>query len=274
MGKTKIEWADKTWSPVTGCTKVSPGCTNCYAERMSRRLSHLSKYAAAIGSDAKWSGVVTCHENLLEEPLHWRMPTFCFVCSMSDLFHKQVPWDFVGKVFDVMIACPEHTFLLLTKRPGRMAYWANVMAEICRERGLPWSWPTNVWAGTSVESQKYTPRLKCLERIPAKVRFVSCEPLLSSLSLACPYLDGCFGVTPLSWVITGGESGPGARPMNLDWVRSLRDQCQKAEVPFFFKQAGGRTSKAGGRILDGRTWDEMPEEANIVAIVSILGGAG
>ena len=250
MGKTKIEWATDTWNPVTGCTKVSQGCDHCYAETMSLRLSHNPKYALATKADGTWSGVVSCHEDVLDQPLRWKKPRMIFVCSMSDLFHSQVPWDFIGRVFDVMIACPQHTFQVLTKRPGRMAFWADNMAEVCRERGLPWSWPPNVWAGTSVESQKYAPRLDCLLRVPAKVRFVSAEPLLGPLDLK-PYFYKCSGCVPtpedprcackglaIHQIIVGGESGPGARPMDLAWARDLVGQCQVAGVACFVKQLG------------------------------------
>ena len=305
--RSAIEWTDATWSPVAGCSQVSPGCLNCYAIRETNRHRNLPKYAGLV-KDGDWTGEVRCHPEALDQPLRWKKPRMIFVCSMSDLFHDKVPWEFIGKVFDVMIDCPQHTFQLLTKRPGRMAFWAEQMAPICQKRRLPWRWPPNVWAGTSVESQKYAPRLDCLLRVPAKVRFVSAEPLLSALDLrpwlGCPHKsveDGdiicpeCGDAREKSrWihqVIVGGESGPGARAMHPDWARSLRDQCQAAGVPYFFKQWGEWVSlndavrrnlpgvgityqfddmhlamtrvgkKAAGAVLDGREWREMPQAA-------------
>lgn len=264
MGKTKIEWTTHTWNPVTGCTKVSPGCDNCYAEKMSNRLQHHQKYAGVVGA-GRWTGLVKVHPEELDRPLCWKEHRRIFVCSMSDLFHSAVPWDFIAKVFDVMAASPWHTYQVLTKRPGRMAHFA--------EHIWPWgAWPAHVWAGTSVESQKYARRLDCLSRVPAKVRFVSAEPLLGPLRLGqwlhddkrCGYYcDPAVGHVdhyppPLSWVICGGESGPGARPMNLEWVRGIRDQCQQAGVPFFYKQVIISGKKVGTPLLDGRQWKEFP----------------
>ena len=260
MGETTgIEWTDATWNPVTGCTKVSPGCDSCYAIRETNRHRNLPKYAGLVSNMQKvhitggldWTGEVRCHPDLLEVPLHWKTPRRIFVCSVSDLFHSKVPWEFIAKVFDVMIDCPQHTFQLLTKRPGRMAFWADNMAAICEERGLPWPWPPWIWAGTSVESQRYAPRLDVLARVPAKVRFVSAEPLLGPLNLK-PYFFKCSGTcapTPdsphcackglaINWVISGGESGPGARPSHPDWFRRIRDDCQAVGIPYFHKQNG------------------------------------
>ena len=276
MGKTKIEWSEVTWNPVTGCSKVSPGCDHCYAETMSRRLSNNPKYALATKADGTWSGVVSCHPEALEEPLRWKRPRRIFVCSMSDLFHSDIPWDFIVKVFDVMAATPWHTYQVLTKRPGRMAYFAE---HIWPKQGGYWepvewtspsrarvmdkwpgtAWPSNVWAGTSVETQRYAPRLELLARIPARVRFVSAEPLLGPLDLR-DWLPGWCGagsthvphspawaerydidwspVNPVDWVIVGGESGPGARPMDLVWARDLVEQCRVAGVACFVKQLG------------------------------------
>ena len=238
--KSAIEWTDATWNPVTGCTKVSPGCDNCYAERIDKRWGRdFSK--------------VMLRPDRLEEPLCWKKPRMVFTCSMADLFHSQVRWDFLGTVFDVMIETPRHTYQVLTKRVSRMAWWAENMAAITHERQLPWEWPENVWAGASVESQLFIGRLNQLARVPAKVRFVSAEPLLGPLDLA---LD----MKPISWVIVGGESGPGARPMDLDWARTIRDQCALWGVPFFLKQLGGVKDKRSGdkAVLDGRTWREFP----------------
>ena len=271
MTKTNIEWATDVWNPVTGCSRVSAGCDRCYAETMSRRLSHNSKYALATKADGKWSGVVSCHEELLDQPLRWKKPRMIFVCSMSDLFHSQVPWDFIGKVFDVMMSCPQHTFQVLTKRPGRMAFWADNMAEVCRERGLPWSWPPNVWAGTSVESQKYAPRLDCLARVPAQVRFVSVEPMLGPVDLnqwlglhgnrdtdGLSEFDAPMPEPVINWIIVGGESGPGARPMDLVWARDLVGQCQQAGVACFVKQLGSEPMSGLG---DQDLYEELIELA-------------
>lgn len=270
--KTKIEWTDATWSPVTGCSKVSPGCDHCYAETMSRRLSHSPKYALATKDDGTWSGLLSYHPGQLDQPLRWKRPKHIFVCSMSDLFHDKVPWEVIAKVFNVMAATPWHTYQVLTKRPGRMAHFAE---RIWPELGGDWeplklraaddvwpnrvpgetwpgtAWPSNIWAGSSVETQKYAPRLDCLVRVPAKVRFVSVEPMLGPVDLE-PWLTPCWlGADPrqtetdepqrlIDWVVCGGESGPGARPMDLNWARQLLVQCKAAGVPFFMKQIGRR----------------------------------
>lgn len=228
---TKIEWTDASWSPVTGCTKVSPGCDNCYAEAITKRFKR--------GPFEE----VTMHLNRMAQPFAWKKPRKIFVCSMSDLFHPAIPFSFVKEIFDVMIANSHHIFQVLTKRPGRMDYFAKTYLD---------HWPDNVWAGTSVESQKYAPRLDVLARVPAKVRFVSVEPLLGPVDLK-PWLNPTEWVKyrmrvghleylpehgPIDWVIAGGESGPRARPMDPEWVRNLRDDCIDAQVPFFFKQWG------------------------------------
>ena len=252
MGETKIQWTNKTWNPITGCTKVSPGCDNCYAEAITKRFK--------LGPFEE----VTMHLNRMAQPFAWKKPQMIFVCSMSDLFHPAVPFSYIHEIFDVMAANSHHTFQVLTKRPGRMAHFAEKIWE------LPW--PDNVWAGTSVESQKYAPRLDVLARVPARVRFVSVEPMLGPVDLK-PWLplepplpqmtdnrtpeelaqdqrddDGWrplgFGAAMtrqqqcIQWVIAGGESGPKARPMDREWVRKLRDDCLDAQVPFFFKQWG------------------------------------
>ncbi len=229
-----IEWTDATWNPVTGCTEISPGCDHCYARTFAERFRGVPGHPYEQGFDLKlWPG-------RLELPLKWRQPRRIFVNSMSDLFHEAVPDDTIQAIFQVMAQADHHIFQLLTKRPRRMAEMAA---------SLPW--PAHIWAGTSVELDRYTWRANhCLRRVPAAVRFVSAEPLLGSL----PSLQ----LDHLQWVITGGESGPRHRPCDLQWVRALRDRCQEAGVAFFLKQWGGRTSKAGGRELDGRTWDEMP----------------
>lgn len=231
--QTGIEWTDATWNPVTGCTKVSPGCKNCYAERLALRLR-------AMGNPRYRSGFgVTLHPDLLTLPLRWRQPRRIFVNSMSDLFHEAVPEDFIHRVFEVMADANRHVFQVLTKRSERLA----TMAPRLR-------WAPNVWQGVSVESARYMPRIDHLRTVPAAVRFLSIEPLLGPI--ANLPLDG------IDWVIVGGESGPGRRPMAAAWAREIRDQCTQAGVPFFFKQWGGRTPKAGGRVLDHRTWNEMP----------------
>ena len=266
MGKTKIEWATDVWNPVAGCTKVSPGCDHCYAEVMSRRMNAMGhpKYRDVTNAHG-WTTEIRLYPGALEEPFLWKKSRRVFVCSMSDLFHSKVPWDFIGQVFDVMIAAKQHTFQVLTKRPGRMAFWAEQMAAVCREKGLPWEWPPNVWAGTSVENQKYTPRLDVLARVPAKIRFVSVEPMLGPVDLRkwlnCTGDDGMHDPPQppvLHWCIVGGESGPGARPMDLAWVRSLRDQCEQAGAAFFFKQAIINGKKVSTPVLDGYRWAEFP----------------
>ena len=242
---TQIEWVKntdgtqgKTWNPVTGCTKVSAGCKHCYAERMAKRLQAMGQPNYRNGFE------VTLHEHMLDVPLKRKKPTMYFVCSMSDLFHEDVSFDFISRVFDVMWRTPQHTYQVLTKRPHRMVQYAAKRAI-----------PTNVWVGTSIEGQHVVDRIRYLVQVPATVRFLSCEPLLQGL-FNLPLLD-------IDWVIVGGESGPGARPMNLDWARGIRDQCVKSGTPFFFKQVGGVNKKQTGRRLDGRTWDEMPAQSGV-----------
>lgn len=230
---SSIEWTDATWNPVTGCSKTSPGCRNCYAERMARRLKAMGQ--RRYKNEFK----VTLQPDLVELPLRWKKPRMVFVNSMSDLFHKEVPTEFIKRVFDTMKSASRHTFQVLTKRSVRLARLAPK---------LPW--PANVWMGVSVETPRYYSRIEDLGTVPASVRFLSLEPMLKDL----PDLP----LENADWVIVGGESGPGARPMSLDWVRNVRDQCQIAEVPFFFKQIGGTNKKRAGRHLDGRTWDELP----------------
>ncbi len=234
---SQIEWTESTWNPVTGCTKVSPGCEHCYAERMARRLK-------AMGQPNYRNGFrVTMHEHALDLPLGWKRPQTVFVNSMSDLFHEDVPVDFIRRVFDVMQRADRHLFQVLTKRSARLA-------ELAPQ--LPW--PTNVWMGVTVESCDYLHRVDDLRRVPATVRFLSLEPLLGPL----PDLD----LTDIDWVIVGGESGPGARTMAEAWALDLRDQCHRAGVAFFFKQWGGVNKKKAGRLLGGRTWDQMPRSAS------------
>ena len=230
---SKIEWTDATWNPVTGCNKISPGCKLCYAERLAGRLQRMGNPKYSKGFD------LTLHPDALELPLHWRKPRTIFVNSMSDLFHDKVPDEFVHQVFDIMERASWHYYQVLTKRPERAV---SLNAE------LPW--PEQVWLGVSVESERYLHRIDLLRETDAAVKFLSLEPLLGPLPVL--NLDG------INWVIVGGESGPGARPMDGDWARDIREQCVEASVPFHFKQWGGVFKKRHGRILDGRTWDEMP----------------
>lgn len=230
---TAIEWTEATWNPVTGCTKVSPGCLHCYAERMARRLQAMGQPNYANGF------AVTLHEHVLRAPLRWRKPQMVFVNSMSDLFHERVPLDFIRRAFAVMRQASRHTFQVLTKRSLRLA---DLDASL--------DWPPNVWVGVSVENRDYVCRVEHLRATQARVKFLSLEPLLGPL----PGLD----LAGIDWAIVGGESGPGARPMQEAWVTDIRDQCLDAGLPFFFKQWGGVHKKKAGRRLCGRTWDEMP----------------
>jgi protein gp37 len=228
-----IEWTEATWNPLTGCTKVSPGCKHCYAERLSKRLM-------AMGNPKYANGFrLTLHEDALELPLRWSKPRAIFVNSMSDLFHEDVPDEFVHRVFAVMAAAHWHRFQVLTKRPERLLALDPELA-----------WRPNIWMGVSVENERYVPRVDLLRQTQAHVKFLSIEPLLGPL----PSLD----LAGIDWAIVGGESGPGARPLKESWVRDIRDRCLDAGVPFFFKQWGGVQKHRTGRMLDGRTWDEMP----------------
>ena len=231
--KSAIEWTDATWNPVTGCTKISPGCKHCYAERLAVRLQAMGNPRYRHAFD------VTLHPDQIELPLRWRRPRRIFVNSMSDLYHEAVPDEYIQRVFDVMVRAEQHVFQVLTKRSERLP-------EIARR--LPW--PPNVWQGVSVENADYVARITDLRQVPAAVRFLSVEPLLGAIP-KLP-LDG------IHWVICGGESGHERRELSPEWARLIRDQCVRMGVPFFFKQWGGRTSKSGGRVLDGRTWDQMP----------------
>lgn len=236
--RTKIEWTDSTWNPVTGCTKVSPGCAHCYAETITLRFHRGGPYLPG-------KTTVRLHSERLDEPGKWRQPRMVFVNSMSDLFHEEVPFEFVRDVFLHMETYHQHTYQVLTKRPERMLDYVRWTEGA--------KWPDHIWAGVSVENQYWADRrIPTLTQIPAKVRFLSVEPLLNAVYLR-RYIKA------VQWVIVGGESGPKARPMDTEWVRIIRDDCLEAHVPFFFKQWGGRTSKHGGRELDGRTWDGMPQ---------------
>lgn len=230
---SSIEWTESTWNPVTGCDKISPGCKHCYAERMAKRLQAMGQANYANGF------AVTLQPRMLELPLRWRKPQKIFVNSMSDLFHAEVPEPYIQRVFDVMRRASWHQFQVLTKRAERLAELTSRL-----------EWPPNVWMGVSVENAKYCTRIDYLRRTGAAVKFLSIEPLIAPL----PHLD----LHGIDWVIVGGESGPGARPMNPDWVREIRDQCAEQRVPFFFKQWGGVQKKRNGRVLDGRVYDELP----------------
>jgi protein gp37 len=230
---SSIEWTEMTWNPVTGCRKVSQGCKHCYAERMAKRLH-------AMGSDRYRNGFApTLHEDLIDLPRRWKKPRVIFVNSMSDLFQDEVPDEFIRRVFATMRDCPQHTFQVLTKRGARL-----------RELGSSLTWPKNVWMGVSVENENVVDRIRDLASVPAKVRFLSCEPLLGPLHR--------LPLKNIHWVIVGGESGPGARPMNSIWVESIHEQCTRAGTAFFFKQWGGVRKDMTGRELNGRTYDEMP----------------
>lgn len=248
---TGIEWTEVTWNPTTGCDRVSAGCDNCYALALAKRLKAMGVEKYQKDGDPRTSGPgfgVALHEAVLKDPYRWRGSRLVFVNSMSDLFHARVPLDFIQRVFEVMTDTPQHTYQLLTKRARRLRRIADK---------LPW--PENVWIGVSVEDQKVLHRVDDLRQVPAHVRFLSCEPLLGSLNGL--NLEG------IGWLIAGGESGPGHRPMREEWVTELRDLCLDDGVPFFFKQWGGRTPKQGGRVLDGRTWDEMPSQPEMLAAV-------
>lgn len=239
--RSAIEWTEATWNPVSGCDKVSPGCAHCYAQTFAERFRGVPDHPYEQGFDLRvW-------ENRLDHPLRWKRPRRIFVNSMSDLFHERIPFDFVARVFQVMAVAEQHTFQILTKRHERLSALAPL---------LPW--PPNVWMGVSIENRRFVHRTDYLREVPAAVRFVSAEPLLGRLE----HLD----LDRIDWVIAGGESGPRHRPVCVDWVRDLRDQCVEAEVAFFFKQWGGRRPKSGGRELDGRTWDEMPRAALVAAV--------
>ncbi|MBI4362442.1 MAG: phage Gp37/Gp68 family protein [Euryarchaeota archaeon] len=233
---SKIEWTEATWNPVTGCTKISPGCKYCYAERMARRLQAMGQHRYRNGFR------VTLQEDLVDLPRKWKEGRRIFVNSMSDLFHAEVPFDFIQRCFDTMREADQHTYQVLTKRPERMLEFAL--------EALEGPWPPQVWAGTSVENADYKWRIDMLRGVPASTRFLSIEPLIGPM--------GNLDLEGIHWVIVGGESGPQARPMEAEWAREVRDQCHEAGVAFFFKQWGGTRKKLTGRILDGRTWDEYP----------------
>lgn len=244
---SKIEWTEATWNPVAGCAIVSPGCTNCYAMRMAARLEHMGqeKYSGLTRRSAgrpKWNGEVRLDHEALSLPYSWKVGRMIFVNSMSDLFQERVPFEFVRSVFKIMRDCRQHTFQVLTKRTDRLR---DIAGDL--------EWAPNIWMGVSVENSDYRYRIDDLRIAPASVRFLSLEPLIGDV--------GLLNLSGIDWVIAGGESGPGARPMNPAWVRSIRDQCVSANVPFHFKQWGGVNKKRSGRILDGRTWEQFPAPA-------------
>jgi protein gp37 len=235
-GTSQIEWTHSTWNPVTGCSKVSPGCAHCYAETFAERWRGIPDHPYEQGFDLRlWPARI-------EQPLRWRRPRMIFVNSMSDLFHEDIPLDFLQRVFDVMVTAEQHTFQVLTKRHERLMELAPL---------LPW--PPNVWMGVTIENRRFVHRANALRSVDCAVRFISAEPLLGPLE----GLD----LTGIHWVIAGGESGPGFRRVRVEWLRNLRDRCQAEGVAYFFKQWGGIRPKTGGRMLDGRTWDELPTPA-------------
>jgi len=238
-----IEWTESTWNPVTGCTKVSPGCKHCYAQRMAERLRAMGQANYANGFE------LTLQPHMLELPLRWNKPQTVFVNSMSDLFHDGVPIEYIRRVFDVMRRAHWHRFQVLTKRAERLARLAPEL-----------EWAENIWMGVSVETDRYRHRIDALRSTPAWVKFLSLEPLLGPLhDLELARID---------WVIVGGESGPKARPMDPAWVTDLRDQCRRARVPFFFKQWGGTNKKKAGRLLQGRIWNQMPRRVRPASVAS------
>ena len=230
---SKIEWTECTWNPVTGCTKISSGCQNCYAERMSKRLKAMGQSNYRNGFD------VTLHPHALKIPLRWQQPRTIFVNSMSDLFHQKVSTKFIQKIFEVMRQTPQHQYQILTKRSGRLAKLNGKL-----------DWPQNVYMGVTVEETKYSFRIDHLRQTSAVVKFLSLEPLLGPMPQL--NLDG------IDWIIVGGESGPGARPIAYEWPANIRDQCIEANIPFFFKQWGGVNKKKAGRLLDGQLWEQLP----------------
>jgi protein gp37 len=238
---TSIEWTDATWNPVTGCTKISSGCDNCYAERFSERFRGTPGHPFENGFD------LTLRPERIEQPLRWRQPRMIFVNSMSDLFHKEVPKEFIGRICDTMERANWHTFQILTKR-------SSVMRDFLRRRYSSERGPSHMWFGVSIEDGSKKSRIRHLQDAPAGVRFLSIEPLIGPV--------GKLDLEGIGWVIVGGESGPRARPMDPGWVREIRDQCRTSKVPFFFKQWGGFRPKSGGRKLDGREWSQFPKIAS------------
>ncbi len=242
-----IEWTDATWNPVTGCTKISPGCDHCYAERLSERFRGTAGHPFESGFD------LTLRPERLEQPLRWQQPRMIFVNSMSDLFHKDIPQEFIARVFDTMERADWHTYQVLTKR-------SSLMRNFLRGRYGSSPGTTHMWFGVSIEDGTKLSRVRHLQDSPAGIRFLSIEPLIGPI--------GTIDLAGINWVIAGGESGPHARPMQREWVRDIRDQCRAAEVPFFFKQWGGLRPKSGGRKLDGREWNQFPKPVNSYALAA------
>jgi protein gp37 len=232
-----IEWTDATWNPVTGCTKISAGCDNCYAARFSERFRNVPGHPFETGFD------LTLRPERLAQPLAWKRPRMIFVNSMSDLFHKQIPRSYISAVFETMEKAEWHIFQILTKR-------SSLLQKFLTDRYATATAPAHMWFGVSVENKQTTSRIVHLQKSRAKVRFLSIEPLIAPIGMLC--------LNDIDWVIVGGESGPGARPMKPEWAIDIRDQCVSARVPFFFKQWGGRSPKAGGRLLDGKLWNQFP----------------
>ncbi len=249
VSNSSIEWTEATWNPVAGCSLISPGCTNCYAMRMAHRLVSMGqpKYHGTTkvsGRRPKWTGKVNLDQKSVLTPYNWKRGRMIFVNSMSDLFHEEVPDSFIKQVFQTMQGTPQHTYQILTKRSDRLVSMSKNL-----------SWSQNIWMGVSVESADYLPRVDHLRQTDAFIKFLSLEPLLGPLE--------DMDLQSIDWVITGGESGPGARPMDLEWVRSIRDQCKDAGTAFHFKQWGGTNKKKTGRLLDGRIWDEFPTGSKV-----------
>lgn len=238
LNQTKIEWTHATWNPVTGCSKISMGCQNCYAERIAKRLA--GRYGYPEDNPFK----VTLHYNRLQDPILLKKPHIIFVCSMGDLFHKDVPAKFILQVVNIIKQCPHHIFQILTKRERRLLKASQYIGR----------WPDNSWIGVTIEAKEYKYRMEVLKEISASIKFISCEPLLNSL--------GDLDLNGIDWVIVGGESGPKARPINVDWIKEIRDQCISNNVPFFFKQWGGFNKKRNGRSLEGIIWNQMPVVLN------------
>lgn len=241
MATSKIEWTESTWNPVTGCTKISSGCKNCYAERMALRLQKMGNRNYRDGFN------IATHEHVLEYPLNWKKPQTIFVNSMSDLFHEEIPDDFIMKVFEVMKQAYWHRFQILTKRSERLK---RLSAKL--------NWTNNIWVGVSVENSGVQYRIDDLRQVPAALRFLSIEPLIGPIESV--------SLSNIDWVIVGGESGPKARPMLEEWVLDIKNQCNNQEVPFFFKQWGGVNKKKNGRLLHGKTWDEMPMVDQLISV--------
>lgn len=232
--KSKIEWTESTWNPVTGCTQISEGCQNCYAKRMAERLF-------AMGQEKYKNGFkLTTHPNCLKEPLIWKKPQIIFVCSMSDLFHESVPDEFIVQVFEIMNRASWHTFQVLTKRSKRL-----------KEIAPKLNWTKNIWLGVTVESDNHKDRINDLINTPAKIKYLSVEPMLSEVKQ--------LPLSGIDWVIVGGESGPGARPIQEKWILPIRDKCNAMNIPFFFKQWGGKNKKQAGSLLQGKQWKQMPK---------------